>query len=58
MTRSVKLPRKTVSLGQGKEGKRIQRESDLLRENLKRRKQQARDKAQSEGSSRAGIAND
>ena len=48
MTKSGKLPRRNRAPSQGRETQKSQREGDLLRENLKRRKLQARTKAQVE----------
>tara|TARA_Y100000588_G_scaffold247223_1_gene261629 strand:+ start:2869 stop:3045 length:177 start_codon:yes stop_codon:yes gene_type:complete len=48
MRRLTKLPMKNLAPSQGREDKKIRREGELLRENLKRRKLQARTKAQVE----------
>jgi len=48
MTRSGKRPIKNRASSQVRETQKRQREGDLLRENLKRRKLQARTKAQVE----------
>ena len=58
MTRSGKLPIKNRGLRQGKETQKTQREGALLRENLKRRKLQARTKTRSEESRRVRVADD
>ncbi len=48
MTKSGKLPRRNRAPSQGRETQKSQREGDLLRENLKRRKLQTRTKARLE----------
>ena len=48
MRRSIKVPTKNPTPVRGREDKKNQREGELLRENLKRRKLQARTKAQVE----------
>ena len=48
MTKSGKLPRRNRAPSQGGETQKSQREGDLLRENLKRRKLQNRTKARLE----------
>ncbi len=48
MRRSIKVPTKNPTPVRGREDKKKQREGELLRENLKRRKLQARTKAQVE----------
>ena len=58
MAQSVKPSRKTVASGEERAGKKSQREGDLLRENLKRRKLQARTKTRSEESRRVRVADD
>ena len=58
MAQSVKPSRKTVASGEERAGKKSQREGDLLRENLKRRKLQARTKTGSEESRRVRVADD